>query len=316
MISLTWRPFRPVGLDDVTIFNLGSINGDHFYRVPRFVEPGETLAAQSFSTGLGGKGANQSVAAARLGSTVFHIGCVGREGLWARELMESYGVNVDHVCVDPTAPTGHAVIFVTPEGENAIVVLPGTNQVLDPDRAVRLLSAAEVGDVLLLQNETNGSAALAQEAKRRSMFVVYSAAPFDVAATQAILPFVDLLVLNAIEAGQLSEAVGTPLNQIPVPELLITYGSGGARWRDQKDRREVFEPALKVTPVDTTGAGDTFIGTFMAARDQGNLPPEALRVATAAAALQVTREGTAEAMPDLLEVQTFMSTEYGPEGSN
>ncbi|MCT8158564.1 ribokinase [Pseudoruegeria sp. SHC-113] len=289
----------------MTIYNLGSINADHVYAVPHLPGPGETLAAESLTIGLGGKGTNQSVAAARAGSRVVHIGAVGADGAWARERIAGYGVNVDHV-VRVDGPTGHAIINVDAGAENAIVLLKGANFAFDLSVVEAALADAGAGDVLLLQNETAFQVEAAQIAKSKGVRVVYSAAPFSVEAVKAVLPHVDLLAMNEIESQQLSEALGTTPEALDVPETLITKGAKGAVWRAA--RGEAFEVAsFKVTPKDTTAAGDTFAGFFAAACEQGLSVPGAMRLAAGAAALKVTRAGAADAIPTRVEVEGFIA---------
>ena len=266
----------------MTVWCLGSINADHFYTVPHLVAPGETLIVQSHSKGLGGKGANQSVAAARAGANVRHIGAVGLDGEWAVEALAGFGVDVSRI-VRVDAPTAHAIIQVDANGENAILVHPGANMMIPtPDFA-----DAFVGDTLLLQNETSGTIAAARTAKAEGLRVVYSAAPFDAAAVREILPFIDLLLVNALE----NAALETEFSDIAV-DRVVTRGSDGAEWIGVAKL-----PAHAVQAVDTTGAGDCFAGTLVAALDQGMSREDALRRAIIASALQVTKKGTADAMP-------------------
>ncbi len=289
----------------MTIYNLGSINADLFYSVPHLPAPGETLAATGHHTGLGGKGANQSVAAALAGSDVVHIGAVGPDGGWAVNRMRDFGVDTAHVRTVDT-PTAHAVINVDPKGENAIVIYPGANMEQSLTQLESTLSAASKGDTLLLQNETNLVVEAAEMASARGIDVIYSAAPFDSDATRAVLPFVDLLVMNAVEADQLTRAMNLDLAHVPVPHILVTHGARGATWHDQAQARQVECAAFPVTPVDTTGAGDCFIGYVAAGLDQGLKPREAMRLAAAASAIQVTRPGTAEAIPTRADVDAFL----------
>lgn len=286
------------------IYNLGSINIDHFYRVPHFPAPGETLSAMDYTMGLGGKGANQSAAAAKAGAKVRHIGAVGPEGAWVIDRLAGWGVDVSHLARLATA-TGHAIINVDARAENTIVLYPGANWAMPLDSVRAALADAGPNDTLILQNETAHQAAAAAIARSKGMRVLYSAAPFDIAAVQAVLPHVTILALNAVEAEQLCAAQATTLDQIDVPELLVTRGADGAEWR-ARDGQRAFAPALKVTPVDTTGAGDTFAGYFAAGRDKGLRPAEALSWAGAAASLKVTRRGTADAIPTAAEVEAFL----------
>lgn len=284
----------------MAIYNLGSINIDHVYRVPHLPAAGETLSALGYAQGLGGKGANQSVAAARAGACVFHIGAVGPGSDWVLAELAGYGVDLRHVTVG-VEPTGHAIINVDPAAENSIVIYPGANRVLSGDMVGAALSGARAGDTLLVQNETSAQVEAAALAAARGMRVIYSAAPFDIAAVRAVLPQVSLLVMNEGEAAQLRAAEGA----LPPLDCLITKGAQGAEWISA-GAEPLFMPAFKVTPVDTTGAGDTFIGTLAAALDLG-LPREAaMRRAAAASALQVTRQGAAQAIPTAAEVDAFL----------
>ena len=287
----------------MAVFNLGSINLDHFYQVPHLPAPGETLAASGYSGGLGGKGANQSVAAARGGARVVHIGTIGSDGERVVEQLRGFGIDTSHVatCDQPTA---HAIINVAPDGENAIVIFSAANMAQEESRIEAALSGAKEGDFCLLQNETNLVAFTAEAARARGMRVVYSAAPFDAQAAGEVLPFVDLLVLNAVESEQLSVALGVTPANLPVPELLITRGSHGALYRSGES--EIDVSAFSVKPVDTTGAGDTYLGFFVAGLDAGMDVRGAMRFAAAGAAIQVTRPGTADAIPDLTEVKAFL----------
>lgn len=293
----------------MTVYNLGSVNLDHVYRVAHLPHPGETLAADSLDSGLGGKGANQSIAAARAGARVVHIGRVGVDGDAACAGLRAAGVDTTHVGVAQAA-TGHAIIFVTPGGENSIVIHAGANRLQDPGAIAAALEAAGPGDVLLLQNETDGQAVAARAARAKGAKVIYSAAPFDAAAAGEMLPLIDFLALNAVEAEQLGRALNTPPEDLPVPELLITLGADGALWRGSEGRISV--PGVPVVPVDTTGAGDTFLGWFSARRDCGDTVETALREAAAAAALQVTRPGAAAAIPDRDAVRALLRGHVWP----
>ncbi|MBD3678212.1 MAG: ribokinase [Rhodobacteraceae bacterium] len=287
------------------IYSLGSINADHFYDLPHLPGPGETLAATGFRTGLGGKGANQSVAAAKAGAKVTHIGAVGPEGGWAVDRLRALGVETSGIATLETA-TGHAIINIDRAGENAIVIYPGANRGLSEAQIRETLANAGGSDTLILQNETNAQLEGARIARAKGMRVVYSAAPFEEAAVRAILPEISLLILNAVEADQLCTAFGCGLGALPVPELLVTKGAEGAEWHALRAGQTTHMPAFDVKPVDTTGAGDCFAGYFAAGLDEG-LPVEAaLRLASAAAALKVTRPGTADAIPDRAEVDGFL----------
>ncbi len=288
----------------MAVWCFGSINIDHVYTLPHLPAPGETLAARGYRSALGGKGANQSVAAARAGAKVRHIGAVGSDGAAALAGLEVAGVDCRGV-QQLEGPTGHAVIMVEPEGENSIVLCPGANRALSLEAAMAALDGVELDDILLIQNETAHQAEIAEAALGLGMDVVYSAAPFDLDAVQAVMPFVNTLVMNAVEAAQLQAALGVAFEDLPVSNVVVTRGAEGASW-SSRGMDAIHVPALPVKVVDTTGAGDCFAGALAAALDRGAVPEEAMRFAAAAAALQVSRPGTAAAMPALSEIMALL----------
>lgn len=285
------------------IYNLGSINIDHIYRVPHFPAPGETLSSDSYSKGLGGKGANQSIAIARAGGQVVHIGAIGDDALWTRDILAEAGVDTSGIAVLESA-TGHAIINVDPSGENCIVLYHGANVLLSEGQIGMALAEAKAGDWLLLQNEVNNGSFAANLARSKGLKVAYVAAPFEAAKVQEMLPFTDLLSVNEGEAAMVCAALGVSENEIPVEKLLVTRGGKGVAYRDGAGR--FIQAAFEVSPVDTTGAGDTFMGYFVAEIDAGYAPQKALRMAAAAAALKVTKKGTAEAIPLREDVARFI----------
>lgn len=288
------------------IYNLGSINADFFYRMPRLPGPGETLAATAMSSGPGGKGANQSVALARAGAEVRHIGAVGADGQWLVEHLALAGVDTANIRVSDL-PTAHAIVMIDEKGENQIVIFPGANHDQDPDVIKHALEHGRAGDWLLLQNETSHQVEAAEMAKASGITVVYSAAPFDADAVAGILPHVSLLIMNEVEAAQLAAAMGKPVLNLPVANVLVTKGSRGVDWHDTRLLQTVSVPAFTVSPIDTTGAGDTFAGYAVAGLSKGQSPQTALHRAAAAAAISVTRPGTADAIPSMIDVEAFLA---------
>lgn len=288
----------------MTIWNLGSINADLVYAVPHILAPGETLASTGLTTGLGGKGANMSVACARAGARVGHIGAIGPEGGWTVHRLMEYGVDTRWI-VKLNEPTGQAIIALAEDGENTIIVLPGANRAIPMDAIQSALSEAQTGDWFLTQNETNFQAEAATLARDMGLHVAYAAAPFDAEATRKILPLADFLILNAVEAAQLEAATGQAAGDLPVKDVVVTLGADGARWYDNSKGTVQDFAAIKVDPVDTTGAGDTFTGYVLAGLDRGQPMGQAIGTAIRAGALMVTRHGAADAIPDLSEVQAF-----------
>ncbi|SMX26177.1 Ribokinase [Pelagimonas phthalicica] len=284
----------------MTVYNLGSINIDNVYRVPHLPGPGETLASSDVTKGLGGKGANMSVAVQRAGSPCVHIGSVGEDGDWALDRLRASGVDTDHVHI--SQPTGHAIINVDDAGENAIVLYPGANRHVSMGSVQAALAEAKPGELFVTQNETNGQVEAAQLAKSKGLKVIYAAAPFSAEAVEAILPVTDMLVLNEVEAQQLTEALGKSLTELGLKDVIVTLGAKGCRWISGTESREF--PAQKVTPVDTTGAGDTFTGYLIAGLDQGMSVDAAIELAGKAGAVMVTRLGAADVIPTKAEVDT------------
>ena len=295
------------------LHNFGSINLDHVYRVPHLVGPGETLASHDYLVGLGGKGANQSLAMALAGGQVSHWGRLGRQDAWARDTLARAGVNVSGVELVSEA-SGHAIIQVDDQGENAILLHPGANHGFRRPALAALIGAAGPDDWLLLQNECNGLAELLPLAAEQGLRIAFNPAPMDDRVLELPLSSCRLLFVNRTEAAHLAglgldddaeallDALAARLTGV---ELVLTLGGEGA-WHQHGDER-LHQPAWPVMTVDTTGAGDTFIGYFMAAL-QAELPVrECLRRASAAAALAVQRPGAAESIPDAPEVDRLLA---------
>lgn len=287
----------------MAIYNLGSINADYFYRVPHLPAPGETLLANSHNVGLGGKGANQSVAAALAGREVHHIGAVGSDSDWILQRLKESGVLCDHITISDDA-TGHAVVYVDDEGENSIVLFPGANRTLNKEKIEKSAGSAGKSDLLLLQNETSLTAFCAEIAAAKGVKVIYSAAPFDPDALNSVQPFLDVLLLNEIEAEQYQAAFGKAVQDSGVPHVVITKGSSGIEyWNDGKVTEVAAIPAKS---VDTTGAGDCFAGYFAAGIDEGMGFVTAIQLGAAAASIKVGRPGTSDAFPKRAEVDALL----------
>ena len=285
----------------MTIHCLGSVNVDHVHRVPHFPVAGETLTDDSYSVGLGGKGANQAIAAARSGAMTYFVGAIGKDGLWTRDSLRGAGVDTGGITTLDAA-TGHAVIYVDPNGENTIVIHGGANRALTQDMIDTALARAQPGDWWLAQNETNLVTESIAAARARGLKTAYSAAPFDAAAVGSVLPYLDVLAVNEGEAAALRAHLGRDPD---IPTLVTTYGAKGVVIT-QRGQSPLEIPAFAVTPTDTTGAGDTFIGMLIGALDQGADMPAAARTASAAAAISVTRPGAADAIPTAAEITAFL----------
>lgn len=269
--------------------NYGSINIDHFYRLTRLPKPGETVLAEDYDRDFGGKGFNQSIALARAGAKVAHIGAVGADGDDCIEFLAAEGINVDAI-QRLDEPTGHAVVSVDEQAENQIIVASGANAAIDLARAKAALAGIAPA-MLLMQNELPHSAAMAAHARTRGITVFYSAAPFVLDDVLATLPFVDWLAVNQLEFEAL-QASGADLTRV---SLVITRGAQGAEVRH--GTRVLHCPAPQVNAVDTTGAGDTFAGYFAQGLTSALTVEQSLQRAVLAASLQTTRQGTSRAIP-------------------
>ena len=295
--------FTPAHISGM-IFNFGSINVDHIYRVAEMPSPGETLTAGSYRKLLGGKGINQSIAIARAGQMPVHIGAVGSDDHWTMEQVKNFGIDTTHIA-QSARPTGHAVIYVDDAGENQIVIFGGANQDLKPVQIDTAFKTCAGGDHwVLVQNETNLLEDIVDQAKGAGFRIAYSAAPFVADTVAQLIDKIDLLAVNEVEAEATARLLGVAVSDIAVPELLITRGSKGVGFHSHGEVHH--HPAFQVEAVDTTGAGDTFLGSFLAHHCQDIEIAQSLRYASAASALQVTRPGAAIAIPAREEVETFL----------
>ncbi|MFE6827548.1 ribokinase [Streptomyces sp. NPDC057690] len=287
---------------------LGSTNMDLVAYVEKPPQRGETVTGREFRTIPGGKGANQAVAAAHAGGTVSMIGAVGNDafGTRLRSTLEHSGVNTDHLRT-VESPSGTAHIVVDDEGGNAIVVVPGANGTVDhlvPGDEVLISSA----DALLLQLEVPLAAvvASARAARAHGVRTILTPAPAQPLPPE-LLAATDLLVPNEHEAATLTgrtdprEAAAALLDS--VPEVVITLGASGSLYAT-RGALPLTVPAPRVTAVDSTGAGDTFVGALAVALGEGRPVREALAWASAAAALSVQRPGASASMPYRSEIET------------
>lgn len=286
------------------VINIGSINTDHVYSVNQMPKAGETISAKSYQKFLGGKGINQSIAAIKAGGNLIHVGAVAENDTWIVEEIEKFGVASSHIDRSKHA-TGHAVIFVDDAAENEIVIFGGANQNLQPVKIDEAMGEANGGDDwVLIQTETNLLLEIVSKAEDRGLNVAYAAAPFVEEVALELIDKIDLLAVNEGEASQLAKALNVNPDSIPVPKLLITKGAQGATLIENDQKFD--QPAFEVKAVDTTGAGDTFLGSFLAVYVEEGDAKKALEYASAASALQVTRAGAAVAIPDKQEVEAFL----------
>jgi len=292
------------------ILNFGSLNIDHVYRVDNFVLPGETKHTKSYTIHSGGKGLNQSIAAARAGSQVFHAGVAGRDGGFLVEMLQEAGVDTSLMQTSAEV-SGHAIIQVADSGQNCILLYGGTNQMLTEDYVDHTLDAFGSEGFVLLQNETNLVRKIIEKAAAKGLKVALNAAPYSEDVNTYPIDQLDWLIVNEVEgAGIIGGAVDENLLQrlaerFPRAGILLTLGSRGAQCVQNGHYASIG--SCKVQAVDTTAAGDTFSGYFLFGVMQGFSFAETLRLATVASALCVQRPGAANSIPTRAEVEQVLA---------
>lgn len=292
------------------ILNFGSCNIDYVYRLSHIVVPGETLSASSREVFPGGKGLNQSVAAARAGARVYHAGVLGQDGAMLREVLEHSGVDTRYLTTDPS-PNGHAVIQVGDNAQNSIFLFEGTNGMVTREGIDRVLADFGPGDVLLLQNEISNVPYLISRGHEKGMTVVFNPAPFAPGLRELDLGQVDHMILNEVEAegffgSQDPQLISLAARAWPGLQLVVTLGKQGCVYICGEQLHRC--PAFRVEAVDTTAAGDTFTGYFVAALAEGRDILSALRRCCAASALAVSKMGAAPSIPTRDEVDLAVKT--------
>ena len=288
--------------------NYGSVNIDLVFTVDHMVVPGETLSSSSFFRSAGGKGANQSAALAKAGASVTHAGKIGSDGQFLVDLLSGYGVDTSLIRRYEGA-TGQALIQLDKHKQNAIVLYGGGNLQITKEEIDESLALFEAGDMLVLQNEIVHTSYLIEEAKKVGMKVCLNTAPFDEKILALPLDLVDILVVNEIEGAALAntkkgssftEVLEALVSAYPKSEIVLTVGKGGAYYAYEEIR--LHEPIYDLPVVDTTAAGDTFIGYFLTARALGHDSQMALRYACKASGLAVSRLGAMGSIPLASEV--------------
>ena len=288
------------------IINFGSINIDYVYNVNHIVRAGETTESIHFSRFAGGKGLNQSVAIAKAGTPVFHAGMIGNEGIFLKQFLEDQKVDTTFVKILDDRASGHAIIQVDETGQNSIILFGGANQKFDDKYIDEVLNQFDEGDILILQNEINAIPHILKKAKNKGMKVFFNPAPMNREVLNYPLNCVDCLIVNEIEGSELTGKsepngiVSAILSQYPEASVILTLGKNGSIYSDSQ--RTLKMAAEKVDVVDTTAAGDTFIGYFISEFVKQNDIDVCLKIATKAAALCVTRRGAADSIPERSEL--------------
>lgn len=292
------------------VLNFGSLNVDYVYRVDHILVRGETLLAEDRNVYAGGKGLNQSVALGKAGLEVCHAGNIGQEGTFLLDVLQSANVNTDLVRVRTDMPGGHTVIQNDKGGDNCILLFGGANQSVTEEQIDEVLSHFEAGDYIVLQNEVNLLAEIMRKAHEKGMKIVLNPSPINDQISTLPLDFVDYFFVNEIEAGLLTETksregkdlIPAIQKTFPKARVILTLGSAGSCYLEGET--VISQDIYRVKTVDTTAAGDTFSGYFMAGILRGDSPAEALKLAAKAAAIAVSRKGAAPSIPTMQEVES------------
>ena len=309
------------------ILSFGSLNIDYVYSVDHFVQKGETLASGALEIFSGGKGLNQSVALGRAGAEVFHAGAVGPDGQFLLDLLQEAGVDTHLVKQLESVRTGNAIIQRDPEGNNCILLYGGANQAITREQVKKSLEGFGAGDYIVLQNEINQMPFLMEQAHAKGMHIVLNPSPMNGRIFEMPLGCVDYLILNEVEAAQILEADTPALGdekaalgdekageamaellkkKFPRGRIVLTLGENGSVYCGEETR--IRQPAYAVRAMDTTAAGDTFTGYFIAGISRGMSAEEGLDTASRAAAIAVTKPGAAPSIPAWEQVQDWNPT--------
>lgn len=304
------------------ILNLGSLNIDYVYRVDKFILPGETKSSLSLSKNCGGKGLNQSIAAAKAGNEVYHAAYLGSDGQMLKDALASNGVNVDMIR-EHDETSGHAIIQVDDNGQNCILLYGGTNRCLTKEFIDEVLDSFGNEGLVLLQNETNLVGYIIERASEKGLQVALNAAPMNERVLSYPLDKLTWLIVNEVEGKQIArcerdeEILDILIEKYPKCKILLTLGSKGACC--YADGKLYSIGCHSVKAVDTTAAGDTFTGYFLYGMLNGYPVDEALRLATTASAVCVGRSGAAASVPlksevdDIIKNKTFGELEVTVE---
>ncbi len=291
------------------ILNFASANVDYVYTVSHIVRPGETISSPKMEIFPGGKGLNQSVAAARAGANIFHAGFVGTDGYILEEILTQSGVKTDYLC-HADSKNGHAIIQVNDQAENCIVIFQGTNGMFSGEYIDRVLQDFDAGDFAMVQNEVNNLPYILEKAYEKGMQIVFNPSPFEESLKELDLSKVSYLILNETEAAgffntqDIDRIIASMRQQYPEMKMVLTLGAKGCVYVD--DKSAVFCPAFQVKPVDTTAAGDTFTGYFVAQLAASKSVQQALKVSCAASAIAVSVMGAAPSIPMMDTVRKSM----------
>lgn len=296
------------------ILSFGSLNIDYVYSVPHFVKKGETLSAKELNVYTGGKGLNQSIALARAGVETYQAGAIGTDGMFLLEQLKEAGVKTDLVKILDDVRTGNAIIQNDDEGDNCIVLFGGANQAITKEQVDEVFKDFTNEDYLLIQNEINELSYIVEKAKEEGMKIILNPSPMNEKIMKLPLDQIDYFILNEIEAMQILEMdkpeeihgkyIASLLHErFKDATIVLTLGSEGSVCIS--DDEYVEQSIYKVKAIDTTAAGDTYTGYFIAGILNGKTIKESMDIASKASAIAVTRQGAAPSIPVLEAVEEY-----------
>ena len=296
------------------VLNFGSLNIDYVYSLDHFVQKGETISSDALHIFPGGKGLNQSVALGRSGISVSHAGAVGKDGAFLLELLKESCVDTKYIQVLEGVQTGTAIIQNDKSGDNCIILYSGANHQITKEQIANTISDFEKGDFLVLQNEINGMESIMRVAEEKGLKIVLNPSPMNEKILELPLQYVDYFVLNEVEAAQIlgldniSEKDGEKFvrelhDAYPRAKIVLTLGAEGSIYFDGE--KLYRQRAYKTEVVDTTAAGDTFSGFFIAGILRGDTLEQAMDTAARAAGIAISRPGAAPSIPKIEEVLEF-----------
>ena len=293
------------------ILNFGSCNIDYVYEVEHIVQRGETLAAEKLSIFPGGKGLNQAIAMAKAGAQVYFAGCIGEDGTMLESVLKQAGVDI-HNLLSVREPTGQAIIQVDKNGENSIVIYRGANGAVTKEYIDKVMEQFDRDDILLLQNEISNLLYLVEKATEKGMKIILNPSPFESVLKSINLNNLYCIVLNETEAVQWTgsqepdDFLLLARKEHPQLQVVLTFGENGSVFL--KNGEIYRQQAFNVSAVDTTAAGDTFTGYFVAGLYSGLEITEILRRSAAAAAIAVSKKGASSSIPTYEEVEQQIGT--------
>lgn len=291
------------------ILNIGSMNLDFVYQMDHIVLPGETESSMDMNVFLGGKGINQSVAAGQAGAQVFHAGLIGEDGQPFLDACAKYDVDARFIR-RIEGKSGHAIIQVDRNAQNSIILFGGANQKLTAEFVDEVLEDFGAEDILLLQNEVNMLPYIVDRAYENGMQIALNPSPFNDKLYEVNLNKISIFLLNEVEGFQITglkepeEILSKLLQMYPNAKIVLTLGKDGAIYVDKEQKH--FQPIFKVQAVDTTAAGDTFTGYFLAGLCEGLEVPEILKRSAKASAIAVSRPGAIPSIPSRKEVEEVL----------